>query len=109
MFDYYKALIALRKSSALFRMSTKEEVNQYFRFWDTGDYNFINFVLDDENECFSVAFNPYFDERRFRLPEGRFFVRLDSDGKMNSFTEIYGEGVCPPLSAVVYKRFRNKK
>lgn len=109
VFDYYKALIALRKSSALFRMSTKEEVNQYFRFWDTGDYNFINFVLDDENECFSVAFNPYFDERRFRLPEGRFFVRLDSDGKMNSFTEIYGEGVCPPLSAVVYKRFRNKK
>ncbi len=108
VFDYYKALIALRKSSALFRMSTKEEVNQYLRFWDTGDYNFINFVLDDENECFSVAFNPYFDERRFRLPEGRFFVRLDSDGKMNSFTEIYGEGVCPPLSAIVYKRFRNR-
>ena len=108
VFKYYKALIALRKNSPLFRLSSKEEVNAHLRFNDTGDYNFISFILENENDCYVVAFNPYYEERHFRLPEGRFFVRLDENGMKNSFEQIMWDGKCPPLSAVVYKRFKNK-
>ncbi len=108
VFKYYKALIALRRNSPLFRLSSKEEVNAHLRFNDTGDYNFISFILENENDCYVVAFNPYYEERHFRLPEGRFFVRLDENGMKNSFEQIMWDGKCPPLSAVVYKRFKNK-
>lgn len=106
VFDYYKALIRLRKSSSLFRMSTKEEVAEHLSFMETGDCNFIKFMLANEKECFIIALNPYLEERRFSLPEGRFYQRLDFDGKMNKFA-VSGEVVCPAISAVVYKKIKD--
>ncbi|MGN0595547.1 MAG: type I pullulanase [Hominimerdicola sp.] len=107
VFAYYKALIKLRKSSGLFRMTTKEEVAEHLRFIDTGDCNFIEFILSDKNECFVVVLNPYWEDRRFNLPEGRFYQRLDKNGKMNKFA-VSGNVVCPAVSAVVYKKIKEK-
>ena len=106
VFSYYKALIRLRKSSPLFRMSTKEEVGEHLKFLDTGDYNFIVFKLEDDKECFVVALNPYEEQKNLYLPEGKFYLRLDKDGKMNKFA-AEGRVTCPPISCSVYKKIKS--
>ena len=106
VFSYYKALIRLRKSSPLFRLSTKEEVASYLHFLDTGDYNFIMFKLENDKECYIIALNPYSEDRYFNLPQGRFYLRLDESGKMNKFA-VEGSVVCPALSAVAYKKIKS--
>ena len=106
VFDYYKALIRLRKSSSLFRLNTKEDVAAKLKFLDTGDYSFICYKLEDDKDCFIVLLNPYKDNKNFCLPDGRFYLRLDQNGAMNKFP-ISGNIVCPPISCTVYKKIKN--
>lgn len=108
VFNYYKALIRLRKGSPLFRMSVKEDVDAHLQFLETSDCNCVSWKLERDDECYVIALNPYFEDRTFRLPAGRFYLRLDNEGKMNKFA-VSGDFVCPPLSAVVYKRIKNKR
>jgi pullulanase len=103
VFEYYKALIKLRKSSRLFRLSTKQEVETHLYFMDTGDGNFIVCKLEDENQCFVVAFNPYSENKYFNLPEGNFYIRLDKNG-MQIDKSIEHTAYCPALSTVVFER-----
>ena len=107
VFNYYKALIRLRKNNRLFRLRTKEEVERHLYFYDTGDCNFIAFRLEDENDCLICVFNPYLEERSFLLPEGKFYIRLNEQGKMNKFP-IGGDTVIPPISAMVFKKIRKQ-
>ncbi len=108
VFNYYKALIRLRKNNRLFRLRTKEEVGTYMRFFETGDQNFIAYKLEDEHDCLIVVFNPYPEERHFLLPEGKFYIRLNELGKMNKFP-IGGDTAIPPISARVFKKIRTRK
>ncbi|MBR1392869.1 MAG: type I pullulanase [Ruminococcus sp.] len=102
VFTYYKALIRLRHNNRLFRLRTKDEVGTHMRFLETHDNSFIAFKLEDDETCLVCAFNPYSEQRYLLLPEGRFFTRLNEQGKMNKFP-IGGEVVIPPISAMVYK------
>ena len=102
VFTYYKALIRLRHNNRLFRLRTKDEVGTHMRFLETHDNSFIAFKLEDDETCLVCAFNPYSEQRYLLLPEGRFFTRLNEQGKMNKFP-IDGEVVIPPISAMVYK------
>lgn len=106
VFEYYKALIRLRKGSPLFRMYTKEDVNAHLHFMHNDDWNCVSWKLGKDGECYVIALNPYYENRGFGLPEGSFYLRLDENGKMNK-QPVSGSFVCPPLSAVVYKRIKN--
>ena len=103
VFDYYKALIRLRKSSRLFRLADRDEVEKHLQFIDTGDPNLIVWKLEDENECYVMVLNPYPEERYFNLPWGIFCRRLDESGHTDE-EEVSGYVRCAPLAAVVFKR-----
>ncbi|MCR5540746.1 MAG: type I pullulanase [Ruminococcus sp.] len=103
IFNYYKALIKLRKSSELFRMANKGDVERHLQFMDSGDANFIIWKLENEKECFVIALNPYPEERYFNLPWGIFYKRLDECGFIDD-EEVSGYVRCAPLSATVFKR-----
>lgn len=105
VFNYYKMLIRLRKNNPLFRLRTKEDVGRCLKFMDTGDDSFIVYKLEDEENCLVVAINPYTDVRNVCLPEGRFYTRLNEQGKMNKFP-VSGTVTVPPISAMVYKRMK---
>ncbi|HCJ41178.1 MAG TPA: type I pullulanase [Ruminococcus sp.] len=103
VFNYYKALIKVRKSSRLFRLADKGAVERHLQFLDTGDYNLVVWKLEDDKECFVIALNPYLEERYFNLPWGIFYRRLDEFGFINE-EEQSGYVRCAPLSATVFKR-----
>lgn len=107
VFDFYKALIKLRKSSHLFRLSTKGDVDAHLEFLDSGDWNFVVYKLEDENECYVVALNPHTENKYFNLPWGRFYRCLDENGRMNGNLEE-GNVCCPALTAVVFKRKKDQ-
>lgn len=46
VFEYYKALIRLRKGSPLFRMNTKEDVNAHLHFMHNDDWNCVSWKLE---------------------------------------------------------------
>ena len=107
VFEYYKALIRIRKNNPLLRLSKKEDVERCLKFLDTGDDNLIAYTLTDENSCMLIAFNPYDEEKYVQLPAGRFYIRLNEKGKMNKFP-ISGDYILPPISAVVLKKIADK-
>ena len=104
VFRYYKALIALRKSSTLFRMSMKWEVEQKLSFWRKNDDNFIIFSLFDQSDSFVVALNPYDEDRHFNLPHGSWQLCCDEDGGSRD-EQVSGSVCCPAISCVVYKKY----
>lgn len=106
VFNYYKALIRVRKNNPLFRLRTKDEIGKYLKFLDTGDDNFVVFKLENDETCLIAAFNPYHDKRNLVLPEGRFYTRLNEQGKMNKFP-IRGNVNIPPISAMVFKGIKD--
>ena len=103
VFEYYKALIRLRKSNPLLRLSKKEDVERCLKFHDTGDENLIVYTLTDEAGSMLIAFNPYKEHRTICLPHGCYYVRLSEDGRMKR-SATSGSCVIPPISAVVLKK-----
>ena len=63
------------------------------------------YKLEDSETCLIVAFNPYPEKRNISLPDGRFYTRLNDQGKMNKFP-IRGNVNVPPISAMVFKRIK---
>lgn len=103
VFDYYKALIKLRKESELFRISDKHGVEKHLEFMDNGDWNFVVWKLENDKECYVIALNPYTEERYLNLPWGIFYKRLDENGKVDE-EGCSGYVRCAPYSATVFKR-----
>lgn len=104
VFNYYKALIRLRKSSPLFRMATKEDVGAHLQFMDSGDWNFVVWKLEDERECFVIALNPFTEGRCFNLPSGEYEKVMDENGRREENSGYQGSVKVAPLSAAVFKR-----
>jgi pullulanase len=101
VFLYYKALIALRKSSHLFRMRTSEELDRMLHFHECGDV--IAYELADENECYFLVLNRHHEERWVNLPYGRFYKRLDDCG-VPDYGIYEGNIRIPRISCAVFKR-----
>lgn len=101
IFKYYKALIALRKSSALFRLRTSEELDERLHFLNAGDL--IAYELKGGEECYVIALNPYGDDRWVNLPNGGFYKRLD-DGGRPDYSRYEGGVQIPRISCAVFKR-----
>ena len=105
VFEYYKELIAIRKKYPQLRLTKREDVEAYMRFFDTGDGNIIGFSLtspEAENKSvITILLNPYTDTRSAKLPDGKFNVILDSNGKTETETSISGEIEIEAISAVI--------
>lgn len=101
VFLWYRALIALRRSSPLFRMRTCEELDAHLHFHNNTDI--IAFELAGTDETYFVIFNHRRDERYVCLPHGRFYKRLGEDGKPE-YKRVEGSVRVPPISCAVYKR-----
>lgn len=101
VFMYYKALIALRKSSRLFRMRTSEELDAHLHFHNAGDI--IAYELSDEQEYYFIVLNHRSEDRWVNLPGGRFYKRLDAVGKPD-YSYYEGNVQIPRISCAVFKR-----
>lgn len=113
VFEYYKSLIALRKSSKLFRLDTKEQVNECMRFYGQSDGSLLMFSLKNAEECFIVAINPYKTAKNFEIPwdlwnEGKYYIRLDGDGRTVKCPLSERGFTVPEISLVVIKRTKPK-
>lgn len=47
VFDYYRGLIALRRTHPAFRLATAAEIERHLRFLDTGDTHVVAYMLVD--------------------------------------------------------------
>lgn len=101
VFLWYKALIALRRSSRLFRLRSCEEMDRHLHFHDNNDI--IVFELVNDEECYLVAFNHRTDERTVTLPQGVFYKRLGEDGRPD-YTRVEGSAKVAGISCAVFKR-----
>lgn len=104
IFRYYRELVRLRRTSPLFRMRTADEIREKLHFLSTEDIGVILMKLEDESDCFAVAFNPYREAKWVDLPGGMYFVRLSESGKSHEFPMMSNHVSIPPLSAVVFER-----
>lgn len=80
LYEYYKGLIAFRKSKELLRLGTTEEVVEHLSFVDDLPKNVVAFVLEDENEKIFVAYNSNEEAVTLELPEkGNWDICIDND------------------------------
>ena len=114
VFEYYRALIALRKAHPVFRMKTEEAVRANLKFYDelglAVDRPAIAYVLygDAAGDSWSraaVLINPHKTPLKFVLPEGDWRQALDEGGLYSGpDAAITGAFEVPPLSlAVLYR------
>lgn len=107
VFNYYKALIALRKRYPHFRYAMRDEVERHVRFTNGGDNNIVCYTitdtLDEQEISLFVALNPYKEEKYVRFPEGGYVTELDENGQENP-SVLYGGTNTPPVSVIVYRR-----
>lgn len=87
VFDYIKALIALRKAHPSFRIPTVEGVQQWLHFLDMGDSGVITYTLGeyangDEWKEILVAYNGNRHEANIHIPEQEWTV-VCRDGQIN--------------------------
>ena len=113
VFDYYKSLISLRKSSKLFRLDSKEDVERCLKFYGQSDGNLLMYSLKNDDECFLIAINPYKEPKRFEIPwdlwnNGRYYIRLNSKGKSVKFPLEDRAFTVPEISLLVLKKTNPK-
>jgi pullulanase len=75
VFQYYAALIQLRKDHPAFRLRSADDINKQLQFLDSPD-NTVAFQLagqasGDEWEQILVVYNPNHDTRTLTLPDGK--------------------------------------
>ena len=86
-FDYYKELIALRKSHPAFRMSTAADIARNIRFDKPTDANLISYSIlnnanGDEWKEIKLVFNGADNDAETNIPKGDWMV-IAYDGEIN--------------------------
>jgi pullulanase len=105
VFCYYRDLIKLRLQHPVFRMETKEEIKNNLTFYEDLPLelpeNGIAFVLNgkDVSDSWSKAvilINGNDTEKEFVLPEGKWKLEFDTQGKVASQKKIFSAKVMVP-------------
>ena len=106
VYNYYKGLIELRKAHSLFRMTTKEQIENHLSFIDNCPENTVAFILKGDNEEITVIFNANKETTAVNIPDGKWNVILnDNTAGNNIINSINSERVeVPPISAMVLIR-----
>ncbi|MDF2430570.1 MAG: pullulanase [Mucilaginibacter sp.] len=84
VFEYYKALVALRKHHPAFRMPSTEMINNNLRFIETGDqcliaYTISNNANGDSWKNILVVLNGNTNERAVKIPAGNWTLTADEN------------------------------
>ena len=84
--DYYKGLIALRKSSKALRMIRAEDIRAYLRFVEWQEPNIVAFTIEyPEDNRICVIYNSNREYKTIHIPEGAWKVYVKG---IRSGTEI---------------------
>ena len=112
IFNYYKALIALRKGHAAFRLPTQEMVQQHLKFLDLKTPNVVAYMLTDHvnDEIWRdilVIFNGNRKPVKVQIPQGDWTV-ICHDGQINetglaqiNYTQFT---VAPSSASILYEK-----
>lgn len=102
--DYYKGLIAFRRSHAALRMTKTEDLEKRLRFFKWLDPNLIAFIIThpDEGEL-CVIHNANRDWKPVHVPEGEWKVYVKGDRAGNVAIDTHTGGVVSiePISTLV--------
>lgn len=111
VFDYYQALIALRKNHPAFRMPSTAMIQQHLKFTETPDPNLIEYSLTDHAngdqwKDILVLLNGNREDKTINLPPGDWILvgngdKIDEKGiqKMNNPTII----LAATTASILYK------
>jgi pullulanase len=85
VFNYYKALVALRKNHPAFRMPSTQMIQSHLKFFDTGDPNIIAYQISanangDSWKNILVVLNGNMADKEVKIPAGNW--TLVTDGNM---------------------------
>ncbi|MDB5018329.1 MAG: pulA [Mucilaginibacter sp.] len=85
VFEYYKALVALRKHHPAFRMPSTEMISNNLRFIETGDqcliaYTISNNANGDSWKNILVVLNGNTNERAVKIPAGNWTLAANENG-----------------------------
>ncbi len=78
VFEYYKGLIAFRKTHGALRFNKRTEVVRNLKFLDCPQKNMIAFTSKAENEVL-VIYNANRDDKLFTLPAGEWDVYINGE------------------------------
>ncbi|MDB5135853.1 MAG: pulA [Mucilaginibacter sp.] len=85
VFNYYKALVALRKNHPAFRMPSTQMIQSHLKFFDTGDPNIIAYEISgnangDSWKNILIVLNGNMADKEVKIPTGNW--TLVTDGNM---------------------------
>lgn len=111
LFDYYRNLIALRKSHPAFRMTTADDIARNIVFDEVNDPNLISYSIKnnangDSWKEIKVVFNGSDEARQVKVPKGNWIV-VAEDGRLNPEglgTSRGGKISVAPTSALILAR-----
>ena len=84
LYEFYKGLIAFRKSKELLRLGTNEEVVKCLKFIENLPQNVVAFVLEDENEKMFVVYNANEESVTLDLPNDESWEIYIDDNKASN-------------------------
>jgi pullulanase len=109
VFQYYAALIQLRKDHPAFRLRSADDINKQLQFLDSPD-NTVAFQLagqasGDEWEQILVVYNPNHDTRTLTLPDGKWTL-IGKQGQIIQLPEqdlqqVHGSLDLEPISCTI--------
>jgi len=110
VFDFYKAIISLRKNHPAFRMPSTKMIQEHLKFIDNNDplllaYTITDHANGDEWKDILVIFNSNKTEKEFALPKGDWTVALDGNTVNEAgIKQVNKKMIVPAISAMVLYR-----
>ncbi len=111
--DYYKGLIAFRKTTPVLRLSDAASVKESVSRVESGEEGFLEFKLTSEvngkPQEMIIAFNAGTKAQDIELPEGKWSVYVNDTyaGVKPTGTELTGTATVKPISALVLVKGRS--
>ena len=108
VYDYFRALIQLRKNHPAFRMPSAKLISTHLKFLDVSGKNLIAYQISDHAngdawKNIVVIFNGNRDAKTVQLPAGKWRVMLEGDAiNEKGIRELTGANVeVPGISAMI--------
>lgn len=102
VYEYYKGLIAFRKSHNLLRLNKTEQINNHLKFFDNMPLNTVAFSLFDGEEEIIVIFNASTQKQMLDVCQGEWNVYIDGEASGNNIIKTVNDNIeVEPISAMV--------
>lgn len=102
---YYQGLIGVRKEFSLFRLPSREQIDEKVRPFPCGGPHTPGFLLEDGSRCLLVIFHPEETPLEVSLPRGTWEALVwDNDAGTRVLFQAEGRILLPPVAAAVLIR-----